>query len=187
MRAWQIAAIIAILLVGLIMFDFYRASMAARSLEVKEASLKDFSIDLGWKLRAGIPPIEPTIRGVHLTLTLTLENPSDYETRVRELEYEVYLNGRRIAKGNASNIDLPQGERAIDLPLDIDVNESASIILNSLISAVSHGSTSMNLSYEVRGSARIPVTILGIEVPGADVTVPFSKRGVYKLGFNIPS
>ncbi len=187
MKVVHVAIIVALILGGLVLFDFMRAVNAANSLEVQEVQLRNLDVDLGWRIKVGIPPIEPYIKRVNLELSMLLNNPSDYELRIRELEYEVLLNGRPVASGRMEDVHVPPGRKTLTVPVSINPEEAASALLDAIASAVERGTPYLDFDYEVDGRARVPVTVLGMEIPGSVVTVPFQKEGSYRFSFSLPS
>ncbi|MDK2373164.1 MAG: LEA type 2 family protein [Candidatus Korarchaeota archaeon] len=186
MRAIHAVILISVLLGGLLLLDFKRALDAANSLEVRRINLKGLDVDLGWRFRAGIPPMEPYIKRINLELLIGLNNPSNYWLRIHELDYEIGLNGRLVANGSIRDIDVPPGERDITVPISVDPERAVSALLDSVISALRSGTTQLNLDYEVDGRARVPITVLGVELP-IEVTVPFREVGTYRLSLSLPS
>ncbi len=186
MRTLAIILIALFLVGGLIIFDFTRAVNAAQNLRVEGVQLRDLEVDIGWRFRVGIPPVEPYIKRVGLKLLMTLRNPTDYPLRVRELRYVLHINDRSVASGRMEDVYVPPGRRAITVPLEVDPGEAAAAALSAISSALSEGATELNFRYHVEGNATVPITILGMEVPGAQVTVPFSREGIYKLTFHLP-
>ena len=187
MRTFTVILLALLAVGGLIIFDFMRAANAAQNLEVEGVQLEDLDVDIGWKFRVGIPPVEPYIKRVGLKLLMTLRNPTDYPLRVRELQYVLHINDRSVASGRMEDVFVPPGRRTITVPLDVDPGEAAAAALSAISSALSEGATGLNFRYYVEGNATVPITVLGMEVPGAQVTVPFSREGIYKLTFHLPS
>ncbi len=187
MRTFTVILLALLAVGGLIIFDFMRAANAAQNLEVEGVQLEDLDVDIGWKFRVGIPPVEPYIKRVGLKLLMTLRNPTDYPLRVRELQYVLHINDRSVASGRMEDVYVPPGRRTITVPLDVDPGEAAAAALSAISSALSEGATGLNFRYYVEGNATVPITVLGMEVPGAQVTVPFSREGIYKLTFHLPS
>ncbi len=187
MRALYVILLVALIVGGLISLDFMRAANAAQNLKVESIRLSDLDVDVGWRFKIGIPPVEPVIRRVNLRLSMLLRNPTDYTLRVRELDYKLRLNGRQVASGSMEDIYIPPGERTIDLPVSIDPQEAVSVALEAITSAIRSGSTSLNFRYEVQGVAKVPLTVLGTEIPGSEIKVPFLKTGSYRYSFGIPS
>ncbi len=187
MRTLTIILIALFLVGGLIIFDFTRAVNAAQNLRVEGVQLRDLDVDIGWRFKIGIPPVEPYIKRVGLKLLMTLSNPTDYPLRVRGLQYVLHINGRQVATGRMGDVYVPPGRRTVTVPLDVDPKEAAAAVLAAVSSAVRRGTTGLSFSYDVEGRARVPITVLGMEVPGAQLTVPFRKEGVYRLSFHLPS
>ena len=186
MRA--LAVILALLVVGgLVILDFTRAVNAAQNLEVEGVQLRDLDVDIGWRFRAGIPPVEPYVKGVGLKLLMTLRNPTDYPLRVRELRYILHINERSVASGRMEDVYVPPGRKVVTVPLSVDPEEATAAVLDAISSALRSGGTGLDFRYRVEGNATVPITVLGMEIPGAQVTVPFSEEGVYRLTLHLPS
>ncbi len=187
MRALYVILLGVLIVGGLISLDFMRAANAAQNLKVEGVRLSDLDVDIGWKFRIRIPPVEPVIRRVNLKLSMLLRNPTDYTLRVRELDYKLRLNGRQVASGSIEDIYIPPGERTIDLPVSIDPQEAVSVALEEITSAIKRRTTSLNFKYEVQGMAKLPLTVFGTEIPGSEIIVPFLKTGSYRYTFRTPS
>ncbi len=187
MRTFYAILLGALIVGGMILFDLARAASAAQSLKVENVRLADLGVDVEWKFKVGIPPVEPVIRKVNLKISMLLKNPTDYTLRVRELNYSLRLNGRSVASGRLEDVLIPPGEKTIDLPISIDLQEAISVVLEEATSAIRSGTTSLNFKYEVEGTAKLPLTVLGLEIPGSEVTVPFLKVGSYRYSLGIPS
>jgi len=186
-RIFIAALLIPVALAGLILFDLMGAIGAARSLEVESVQLESLDIDLGWRLRLGIPPVEPYVRAVNMRLSMALSNPTSHELRVRDLAYEIRLNGRPVASGSLEDVRVPPGRSTLVLPVSINPEEAISVVLDALISAMQRGDNNLDFRYEVNGSARIPIKVLGVEIPGFEVRMPFRRDGIYRFSFSIPS
>ena len=141
---------------------------------------------MDWRIKIGIPPVDPYIERVNLDLELDLNNPTGYEMRIRDLNYEVRLNGRSIAKGHLEEARIRPGGSTVRALVSIDAGEAASAVFDAVVEALRKGKLGVVFHYEISGSGRVPVTVLGIEVPGMEVPLFFTKVGTYEISLNPP-
>ena len=101
----------------------------------------------------------PQSQGWPLTLTLRLHNPNPQELRVLGYDYEVHLEGVRVAQGNSrEQVTLPaQGQQTVEFPVILKISALTELLPTLL--------TRPQLRYQVTGGFRLASLLGGFRVP----------------------
>jgi Late embryogenesis abundant protein. len=155
---------------------FYLSQLydAARSLVVKEISVADVSLE-GFN-----PPGDLMPDAIHVTIYVSVHNPSMFSLEVERFVYTIYVKGSYLGEGVYERIYIPAGaERTIYLYVTSHIVDVLKIIADMIM----RGDTT--LDYEVKGYVRVPVKLFGV-VYVASVDVPFDRGGTYQLPYRPP-
>lgn len=111
-----------------------------------------------------------TLSGIEGLVTLNVENPNDTKLSAKELNYTVTVAGNELVTGqNKNNISIPAlGANTIELPVQMS--------FASLIETFPQIMKSGLADYVIAGNIKTTFA-----------TVPFSKKGEFKLPFVPPS
>lgn len=111
-----------------------------------------------------------TLSGIEGLVTLNVENPNDTKLSAKELNYTVTVAGNELVTGqNKNNISIPAlGANTIELPVQMS--------FASLIETFPKIMQSGLADYVIAGNIKTTFS-----------TVPFSKKGEFKLPFVPPS
>ena len=99
---------------------------------------------------------------------IEVQNPNNFDLKIRSLEYMVYFNNREVGKGRLEKeVEVPKtASTLVQVPLQADFKA-----LGNLLGAVL---LNQNLQYKIEGAAVIKASL-------GTATIPFSKSGDIRL------
>lgn len=117
---------------------------------------------------AGVQVDSATLFEQHWTVTLDVRNPNDRDLTLKTIDYTLYINGKKFARGmTGSSVTLPaMGSARVDTQLTTSLLTSLGQ-LQSLSAA-----SGKPLQYEVKGTARLG---------GFPLPVDFDHKGEFTL------
>jgi LEA14-like dessication related protein len=128
-------------------------------------SIPDFSIN-------SLAVKRLTLDQADLLLKLGIDNPNNFSLILRELDYQLKLNGMVIGKGLIQQpVDIQQGDSGVvSIPLSIGLGKAGRGLYSALLGL-------SDLRYELKGA----VQASGDRDFLANIKIPLNKQGVIKL------
>jgi LEA14-like dessication related protein len=122
----------------------------------------------------GVGLMKPSTQGLPLLVLLEVHNPNPLEITLLGYDYEVWLEGRSMAKGASSErVTLPaRGEALVEVPVMLNLAALPALLPRLL--------NREKFSYEVAGGFRLPET-LGFRVPFRFRGETTPKEGLERL------
>ena len=99
---------------------------------------------------------------------IEVQNPNNFDLKIRSLEYLVYFNDREVGKGRLEKgVEVPKASSTlVQVPLEADFKSLGSLLGVVLLN--------QNLQYKIEGVAIIKASL-------GTATIPFSKSGDIRL------
>ncbi len=110
---------------------------------------------------------ETNLRGANLAFILEVENPNDYEIKVDQVDYKVFLGEDFFAEAKTPKpVTVPANKKQqVELPLPIEYSKVLSGLKGLLLGE--------KVSYRVEG--KVKLAFLGL-------SIPFDEKGQLDLG-----
>lgn len=100
---------------------------------------------------AGVSPINLSLTDTRLNFSLLVQNPNGFNLPVRNLDFDAFFAGKRIARGKSNqSVTIPANGEAI---IDVGVSTGLSQILKHVKSMFDQ--QDFNLNYGVKGQVKL--------------------------------
>ena len=165
-----IGLVVAVLIVGGVMYGILSQVAAMRGLEVVNLGIEDVNVE-------GINPLTFDFIPDRISLTyyVDVHNPSPYDVVVKKIFYVMTIEGRYAGEGSVYNIEVPSGmTKRIRIPFET----SAEAVMSVVGDAVRRGDNIVD--YKVKGYLEVPIKIWGVIDLGS-FRVPIEYRGYLEL------
>ena len=112
---------------------------------------------------------DANVQGANLNFILEVENPNNYEIKVDEVQYKVFLGDQFFASAKTPKpvTVAASSKTQVSLPLPIQFSQ--------LLGGIGNLLTGKSLNYKVQGQAKL--SFLGLNIP-------FDENGMFRLGLD---
>ena len=112
---------------------------------------------------------------IDLTFRVEVENPTDYEAEVTNLQYQVYIENNFLGEGETYGIFLPPRSTS---PVHISFRTTSEDVIEIIADVLRRGDRIID--FTVKGVATVPVKFFNV-MTISNIQVPFERSGYYTL------